>query len=316
MLSLLCLSLLGAATQDVLCLEPGVCTPVVRLDATADGEVHVRHVPRLPARVDAAGPFAAWMTWPRPPAEVRERVTQRAASVWTVGLASTRLRLSLLPGVLTEPTGGGAPGVLAFLASDPLAAGESGDVLPEPVTAAESLEFLDATQRAEVERWRTAHTGWRTRVAGAWATFTRTPREAAVRTRLLEAMTSEPAPPAAEQLLTPAQRTELRRRGHALDGRVVLEDLPGDAYRIRVENVPLSQLVEDWNAGLRAMVSRLERVPRPRFHVVQGHRHDEVSFALDVRSDVDETRVSQVARRLAEIPGLEPDGTQLPPPGL
>jgi len=96
----------------------------------------------------------------------------------------------------------------------------------------------------------------------------------------------------------------------------VLEDLPGDAYRIRVEAVPLSQLVEDWNAGLRALVSRLERVPRPRFHVMPGHRHDEVSFSLDVRSDVDETRVSQVARRLAEVPGLEPDGTDLPPPGL
>jgi hypothetical protein len=41
-----------------------------------------------------------------------------------------------------------------------------------------------------------------------------------------------------------------------------------------------------------------------------------VSFSLDVRSGVDETRVSQVARRLSEIPGLEQDGTQLPPPGL
>jgi hypothetical protein len=63
-------------------------------------------------------------------------------------------------------------------------------------------------------------------------------------------------------------------------------------------------------------VGRLERVPRPSFRVRPGHRHDEVSFTLDVRSDVDETRVSQVARRLAEVPGLEMDGTQLPPPGL
>jgi hypothetical protein len=41
-----------------------------------------------------------------------------------------------------------------------------------------------------------------------------------------------------------------------------------------------------------------------------------VSFTLDVRSDVDETRVSQVARRLAEIPGLDMGGTELPPPAL
>jgi hypothetical protein len=316
LVSLLCLSLLGAATPDVLCLEPGVCTPVVRLDATPDGEVHVRHTLRLPTRVDASGPFAAWMPWPRPPAEVKQRVVRRAAAVWTVGLASTRLRLSLLPGVLTEPSGGTGAGVLAFLASDPLAAGETSDALPEAVGAAETLELLDGAQRAEVKRWRTAHAAWRGRVTSAWTAFAKTPREAPLRAQLLESMTSEPAPPAAEQFLTAAQRTELRRKGHALEGRVVLEDVSADAYRIRVEAVPLGQLVEDWNAGLRALVSRLERVPRPRFHVISGHRHDEVSFSLDVRSDVEETRVSQVSRRLAEIPGLEPDGTQLPPPGL
>ena len=37
-----------------------------------------------------------------------------------------------------------------------------------------------------------------------------------------------------------------------------------------------------------------------------------MSFTLDVRSDVDETRVSQVARRLAEIPGLEMGGSRPP----
>jgi hypothetical protein len=255
------------------------------------------------------------MALARPPAEVKQRVVLCTAAVWTVGLASTRLRLSLLPGVLTEPTGGSAAGVLAFLASDPLAAGETSDAPPEAVSAAETLELLDKAQRTEVQRWRTAHSSWRSRVASAWTAFTRAPREAPVRTRLLEAMTSEPARSSLCSGVV-AQRTELRRKGHALEGRVVLEDVSADAYRIRVEGVPLGQLVEDWNAGLRALVSRLERVPRPRFHVISGHRHDEVSFSLDVRSDVDETRVSQVARRLAEIPGLEPDGTQLPPPGL
>jgi hypothetical protein len=137
-----------------------------------------------------------------------------------------------------------------------------------------------------------------------------------VQAKLLDTLGSPPAPLRPEQFLTEAQRTQLRRRGHALEGRILVEDLPGDAYRLRVEAVPLDQLVEDWNAGLHGLVSRLERVPRPRFHVRPGHRHDEASFTLDVRSDVDETRVSQVARRLREIPGLEQDGTDLPPPAL
>ena len=50
----------------------------------------------------------------------------------------------------------------------------------------------------------------------------------------------------------------------------MVEDLSADAYRLRVEAVPLDQLVEDWNAGLHGLVGRLERVPRPRFHVRRG----------------------------------------------
>ena len=197
----------------------------------------------------------------------------------------------------------------------PLAAGES-DGRTSRGRGAPRRRWSSSTGRSapRCSTGARAHASWRTRVASAWTAFTRAPRDAAVRTRLLEAMTSEPAPPAAEQFLTAAQRTELRRRGHALEGRVVLEDVSATPTASGWKRVPLGQLVEDWNAGLRALVSRLERVPRPRFHVIPGHRHDEVSFSLDVRSDVDETRVSQVARRLAEIPGLEPDGTQLPPP--
>ncbi len=312
MVPVLLLVLLDAASPDMVCLDPGACTPVTRLGRQGSVGV-VRHTERLPARIDPGAPFAAWMTWPRAPEAVRRRVEQGQPVELRAVLPAARLRLSIAPGLVTE---GEPPGVLAFLSADPLAGGNEPPALPEPVAAAESLELLGPTQKSEVGRWRAAAASWQSRLAREWAAFTRGPRTASVRTKLLDTLGAAPAPLHPEQFLTEAQRTELRRRGHALEGRILVEDLPGDAYRLRVEGVPLDQLVEDWNAGLHGLVGRLERVPRPRFQVRPGHRHDEVSFTLDVRSDVDEMRVSQVARRLREIPGLELDGTDLPPPGL
>ena len=312
-MSLLVLALLAAASTDVVCLEAGVCTPVTRLRREGDVE-RVTHVERFPAQVEPGVPFAAWVSWPGPPEAVRRRVERRQPFEARAVIPAARLRLAVVPGLVTE--GAGAPGVLAFLSADPLAGGDEPVPLPESIGAAESLQLLDAGQKSELARWRTGASGWRSRLVSDWAAFTRAPRTAAVRFRLLDTLGGAPAPLRPEQFLTGAQRTELRGRGHALEGRIAVEDLSPDAYRLHVEAVPLDQLVEDWSAGLHGLVSRLERVPRPRFLVRPGHRHDEVSFTLDVRSDVEETRVSQVARRLAEIPGLEMGGADLPPPGL
>jgi len=226
---------------------------------------------------------------------------------------AARLRLAVAPGLLTEGT---EPGALVFLSADPLAGASTPPALPEAIAGAESLDLLTPAQKSEVGRWRSAAGSWQSRLANEWTAFTRAPRTASVRTKLLDTLGNPPAPPVPEQFLTEAQRTELRRKGHALEGRIQIEDLPGDAYRLRVEGVPLDQLVEEWNSGLHGLVGRLERLPRPKLVVRPGHRHDEASFTLDVRSDVDETRVSQVSRRLLAIAGLDTDGTQLPPPGL
>ncbi|HTS79066.1 MAG TPA: hypothetical protein VMH40_00580 [Myxococcaceae bacterium] len=310
-MSLLLLVLLRSASPDVVCLEPTVCTPVTELGG--DGGVQrVRHTERLPARIDAEAPFAAWLSWPAPPEAVRARMAARQPVEFRAVIPAGRLRLAVAPGVALED----GSGALAFLSSDPLGSGSDPLPLPEAIAGAESLGLLTPDQKAAVARWRDAAAAWQSRLASDWTAFTRSPRTASTRTRLLDTLGAPPAPLRPEQLLTEAQRIELRRKGHALEGRIVVEDLPGDAYRLRVEGVPLEQLVEDWNAGLHGLVSRLERVPRPRFHVRPGHRHDEASFTLDVRSDVDETRVSQVARRLQEVPGLERDDTDLPPPGL
>lgn len=306
------LVLLAASSPDVVCLDAGVCTPVTRLSAQGGAEV-VRHVEKLPARVEPGTAFAAWMTWPRPPEAVRKQVVQKQPVDFRAVIPAARLRLSVAPGIVTESS---EPGVLVFLSSDPLAGATTPPALPEAIAGAETLGLLSPAQKSEVGRWRTAAASWQSRLASEWTAFTRAPRTASARTKLLDTLGNPPPPPLPGSFLTEAQRAELRRKGHALEGRILVEDLSADAYRLRVEGVPLDALVEDWNAGLHGLVGRLERLPRPRFHVRPGHRHDEVSFTLDVRSDVDETRVSQVARRLSEIPGLEQDGTQLPPPGL
>ena len=306
------LVLLAASSPDVVCLDVGVCTPISRLGKQGDAEL-VRHTERLPAHIEPGTPFAAWMTWPRPPEAVRKQVQQKQPVEVRAVIPAARLRLGVAPGVLTEGT---EPGVLVFLSADPLAGASTPLALPEAIAGAESLDLLTPAQKSEVGRWRTAAASWHSRLASEWTAFTRAPRTASVRTKLLDTLGNPPAALVPEQFLTEAQRMELRRKGHALEGRIVVEDLQGDAYRLRVEGVPLDQLVEEWNAGLHGLVGRLERVPRPRFQVRPGHRHDEVTFTLDVRSDVDELRMSQVARRLSAIPGLEADGTQLPPPGL
>lgn len=306
------LVLLAASSPDVVCLDAGVCTPVTRLGKQGDAEL-VRHSERLPARIEAGAPFAGWMSWPHPPEAIRKQVLQKQPVEIRAVIPAARLRLAVAPGLLTEGT---EPGVLVFLSADPLAGASMPLALPEAIAGAESLDLLTPAQKSEVGRWRTAAASWQSRLANEWAAFTRAPRTASVRTKLLDTLGSPPAPPVPEQFLTEAQRTELRRKGHALEGRILIEDLPGDAYRLRVEGVPLDQLVEEWNSGLHGLVGRLERLPRPKLVVRPGHRHDEVSFTLDVRSDVDETRVSQVSRRLLAIGGLDTDGTQLPPPGL
>ncbi len=306
------LVLLAASSPHVVCLDAGVCTPVSRLGKQGGAEM-VRHTERLPARIEPGNPFAAWMTWPRPPEAVRRRILDKQPVEFRVVIPAARLRLAVAPGVLTEGT---EPGLLVFLSADPLGGASTPVAPPEAIAGAESLDLLTPAQKSEVGRWRTAAASWQSRLASEWTAFTRAPRTVSVRTKLLDTLGNPPAAPVPEQFLTEAQRSELRRRGHALEGRIVIEDLSGDAYRLRVEVVPLDQLVEEWNAGLHGLVGRLERLPRPKLVVRPGHRHDEVSFSLDVRSDVDETRVSQVSRRLLAIPGLDTDGTQLPPPGL
>jgi hypothetical protein len=66
----------------------------------------------------------------------------------------------------------------------------------------------------------------------------------------------------------------------------------------------VEQVVREWNAGLRGPASGIEDVPRPGLEFDRAHRHDDVSFTLDVRNDVPLTRADQVLQRLLAVPGV------------
>src|SRR5262249_41491679 len=155
------LALLAASSPDVVCLDAGVCTPISRLGKQGGAEM-VRHTERLPARIEPGTPFAAWMTWPRPPETVRRRILDKQPVDSRAVTPAARLRLGVAPGVLTEGT---EPGVLVFLSADPLGGASTPVALPEAIAGAESLDLLTPAQKSEVGRWRTAASSWQARLA-------------------------------------------------------------------------------------------------------------------------------------------------------
>lgn len=268
---------------------------------------------RLAPRVDAKEAYAGWMAWPHAPARLREQVAhggslriERATEAGTFLLrAVPRVRVADEPDAL-----------LVLLTVDPLRPGTPA-VLPEPIAIAQDRKLLTPEQESRAAREGQAQRARTKSLTDAWAAFTRSPSDRSARTRLVAALGEDVAGLDPATFLTPEQRAQLRRAGLALEGRIVVEDAPGPgfAYRLRVDAVPLEQVAREWNAGLRALVNPLERVPRPQLLVAPGHRYEEVSFTLDVKEG-DEDRMSQVTRRLLAVQGLSTDGKLLPPPGL
>ena len=294
------------------CVAADACTLVATLSRT-DGLDTVSLTDRVPARLDASQPFAAWMPWVRAPERLRDR-SRRGESVRIERI--TEAGAFLLRAVPSVEVAGEPDALLVLLTVDPLRAGTA-PALPEAITVARERKLLTPAQEARAAREGQAQRARDRAVAEAWAAFWRAPQDRGARGRLLDALGGDAPALDADTFLTSEQRTALRRAGLALDGRIVLEDgsSPGVAFRLRVEAVPLERVARDWNAGLGALVNPLERVPRPMLLAAPPSRFDEVSFTLDVREG-EEERMSQVTRRLLTIPGLSTDGKRLPPPSL
>jgi hypothetical protein len=294
------------------CVAPDTCT-LVRPVARAEGVETVAFTDRPPVHADPSQPFAGWMPWLHAPEKLRTRAWHgESVRIERVTEAGTFL-LRVVPGVRVADE---ADALLVLVLVDPLRTGTPAG-LPEPIAIARERKLLTPEQERQAERESQAQRGRARALTNAWLAFARAPAERTARARLLESIANDATALDPASFLTPAQRTALRQAGLALEGRIVLEDggSPAVAFRLRVEAVPLEQVAREWNAGLRALVNPLERVPRPLLLVTPGHRHDEVSFTLDVLEG-DEDRMSQVARRLLAIPGLSTDGKQLPPPAL
>ncbi len=294
------------------CVAEETCTLVTRISA-ADGVDAVALLDHSTPRVVAGQAFAQWLPWSHAPAAVRTRVwhggsvhIERPTEVGT-------FLLRAVPGVrlADEPEA-----LLVLLTLDPLRTGTAAD-LPEAIAIAQQRGLLTPEQQTRASQESRAQQVRTKSLLDAWTGFTRAPTNRASRTKLVDTLGGDTSALESDSFLTPEQRNALRRAGLALEGRILLEDGPGPgvAYRLRVEEVPLEEVAREWNAGLRALVNPLERVPRPLLLVAPASRHEEVSFILDVK-DGDEGRMSQVVRRLLAVPGLSTDGKQLPPPGL
>ncbi len=253
------------------------------------------------------------MAWPHAPAALRTRVWHGGSLRIERPTEAGTFLLRAVPGVAVadEPEA-----LLVLVTVDPLRTGVPA-TLPEAIAIAQERKLLSPEQETRAARERQAQRTRSQSLINAWRAFTRSPADRATRLHLVEALGGDTAGLDPASFLTPEQRSALRRAGLALEGRILVEDAagPGVIYRLRVEGVPLEQVAREWNAGLRALVNPLERVPRPLLLVAPGRRYEEVSFTLDVKEG-DEDRMSQVVRRLLAVQGLSTDGKELPPPGL
>jgi hypothetical protein len=300
------------AVPRPVCVAADTCT-LVRSVSSADGVQTVALLERAAPRPDAKQPFAGWMAWPHAPLAARTQVWKGGSFRVERPTEAGTFLLRAVPGVKVadEPDS-----LLVLVTVDPLRPGTAA-VLPEAIAIAQERKLLTQEQESRAARESQLQHNRSKALTNAWLAFAHAPTDRAARTRFIDALGADVSALDAQGFLTKEQRTSLRDAGLALEGRIFLEDAsgPGIAYRLRVEAAPLEQVVREWNAGLRALVNPLERVPRPLLLVPTARRHEEVSFTLDVKEG-DEDRMSQVVRRLLAVPGLSTEGKQLPPPGL
>lgn len=324
------LTLVASATPPrvqlprAVCNPRGVCITLWEEERTAEGISLLRMEEKLPRRIAPEGAFSLWLAWSMEPERQRQLVFRAADFQVLLGTPAGRFELFAPALVLVRRTPGEALAALVLVSFDPARKGEPKAAVNEVVAAAEARGLLTQEQQQVLAARQKSLEDRLPGLVRAMESFRARPADPKTRDTFLSTLMAYPGEEmdlgsraiAPETFLTAAQRTTLRKAGHEVTGRRWLEypGTAGLAYRLHIEACSLEQLVREWNAGLRGPTSGIERIPRPALDFDRSRRHEDVSFTLDVRSDVESTRMHQVLRRLLAVPGVRlAPGEPLPP---
>jgi hypothetical protein len=325
------LTLMSSATPPriqlprAVCNPRGICTTLWEEERTEEGVSLLRMEEKLPRRVAPEGAFHLWLAWPMEPERQRQLVSREAAFQVLLETPAGRFELFAPPRALVRRTAGEPSAALVLVSFDPARKGELKAAVNEVVAAAEARGLLTPEQQQVLAARQKSLEERLPGLTHAMDAFRARPTDPKARETFLSTLVAFPGEEmdpgarsiAPETFLTATQRTTLRKAGYEVIGRRRLEYLGTAelAYRLHIEACSLEQLVREWNAGLRGPASGIERVPRPALDFDRSRRHEDVSFTLDVRNDVESTRMHQVLRRLLAVPGVRlAPGEPLPPP--
>ncbi|WP_224370567.1 hypothetical protein [Hyalangium versicolor] len=323
------LTLMTAAAPPRVELPKGVCSPhgacitLREQERTSDGAMVLRMEEKLPRRLEGA--FGQWLAWPMEPERQRQFVLRAADLHEVLTTPAGHFELFIPALTLVRRTPAEAPAPLVHVSFDPAEKGPLKAVVNEVVAAAETRGLLTPEQQQVLTARQKALEGRLPELVRTMESFRARPADPKMRETFLATLLAFPGEEldlgsraiAPETFLTAAQRTALRKAGYEVEGRRWLEySVPtGLAYRLHVQACSLEQLVREWNAGLRGPGTGIEDLPRPGLEFDRAHRHDDVSFTLEVHNDTGVTRMEQVLQKLLSFPGVRrAPGPPLPPP--
>jgi hypothetical protein len=321
------LALLTAATPPRVELSRTVCTPRGRCVTLLEKEGDVpRLEEKLPRKLAPGTAFGLWLLWPLEEPARREAFNNRSEDLLRVAVTPAgRFELFSPARAEVRRSPKEAPGALIYAAFDPSEKAPLRAAVNEVVAAAQERGLLTPEQQQALAARQKSLEDRVPALVRVMETFLARPADLKARDAFLAALQAlhseelDPGSPAVapERFLSATQRTTLRKAGYEVLGRQSREyaPTPDAAYRLTLQAYSVEQLVREWNAGLRGPASGIEDIPRPGLEFERSHRHDDVSFTLELRNDTGRTRMEQVLQRLLTVPGVRPaPGPPLPPP--
>lgn len=325
------LSLMTAAPPPRVQLSKAVCDPhgacitLKEEGRTEDGLLLLRLDEKLPARFPENKAFSVWLAWPRDEEQQRYFPSLQTPFQTAMTTPEGRLEFFVADKVMVRRKADEPPAFLVHVSYDPATTGGVQAPMHELIVAAVEHKLLDDEQQKDLRLRQVIFETRRGALLASMKNFMARPSGPKERSQFLYYLGTVPVSPFAvpnspryspEGLLTGAQRTALRKAGYEVVGKSSLKysDTSEQAYQLQLQAYSVEQLVREWNAGLRGPAAGIENLPRPPLDFDRVHRHDDVSFTLDVRNDGGISRMEQVYQRLLQVPGVRQGaGEPLPP---